>query len=760
MIHAKGNGFSRENRKVNLKSDFVIAGGGLAGVCAAIQAARAGLKVILVNDRPVLGGNASSEVRLWALGATSHMGNNNRWSREGGVINEILLENLYRNKEGNAVIFDTVLLDKVVSEPNITLLLNTAVIGVVKNNNRNIATIEAFSSQNSTTYELHGTVYCDASGDGIVGFNSGASFRFGAEAKSEFSEALAPVTANEELLGHSLFFYSKNAGKPVRFVPPSFANKEFVNFPRSKIINEKDSGCRLWWIEYGGVLDTIYDTEQIKWELWSIVYGIWDHIKNSGKFEDVENLTLEWVGTIPGKRESRRFEGEYVLTQQDIVEQTPFDDAVAYGGWAIDLHPSEGVYSDRPPCSQWHSKGIYPIPFRCYYSKDIDNLFIAGRIISASHMAFGSTRVMLTCAHGGQAVGEAAALCVEKGIVPKQLLSKGEIKNLQHRLNLSGQSIPRSRIDQEFNLARSATIEVSSTFDLCNEIEFKGDWITLDSAVGQLIPLKAGRGPNLSIMVCANENTSLDAELRISEKAHNYTPEVSLKRILIDLDVGENIVSLDFSDVDLDSQYGVLILHKNTDLKVKGSHLTLVGLTSVYNQENKAVSNSGRQSPPPDIGIENFEFWTPKRKPNQIVLGMAFESGIDPYSKKFLINGLTRPTLSSNAWVAKMCDTKPSVCIRWQENKSIKGIVLFFDADYDDALESVLMEHSSSVMPSCVSKFKLYDKNKNLIYSCEDNYQSRVEIQFSDPVETNELMLELDHPNRSSPASLYEIYVY
>ena len=121
---------TRKNKQDILKSEFVVVGGGLAGVCAAVVAARKGTKVILVQDRPVLGGNASSEVRMWIMGATSHGGNNNRWSREGGLFNEILLDNLYRNKEGNSIIFDTILLEKVTDEPNITLLLNTMVFEV------------------------------------------------------------------------------------------------------------------------------------------------------------------------------------------------------------------------------------------------------------------------------------------------------------------------------------------------------------------------------------------------------------------------------------------------------------------------------------------------------------------------------------------------------------------------------------------------------------------------------------------------------
>ena len=271
--------------------------------------------------RSVLGGNASSEVRLWILGATSHMGNNNRWAREGGVIDEILVENVFRNPEGNPLLVDALLLEKVAAEPNITLLLNTAVHEVVPGPDGAIAAVRGFCSQSSTRHELHAPLFCDASGDGIVGFLAGAAFRMGAESRDEFGEKFAPARASRELLGHSLYFYSRDTGRPVRFVPPAFALKDITRIPRWRQFNAREHGCKLWWVEHGGLLDTVHDTERIKWELWQVVYGIWHHIKNSGKFPEAENLTLEWVGMIPGKRESRRFEGDHILTQHDIVEQ-------------------------------------------------------------------------------------------------------------------------------------------------------------------------------------------------------------------------------------------------------------------------------------------------------------------------------------------------------------------------------------------------------------------------------------------------------
>ena len=231
----------------------------------------------------------------------------------------------------------------------------------------------------------------------------------GAEAAAEFDEAFAPAVANSELLGHSIYFYSKDTGRPVKFTPPSYALQDITQVPRFRDFNAAEFGCRLWWIEYGGLRDTVHDTEEIKWELWKVAYGVWHYIKNSGKFPDAANLTLEWVGTIPGKRESRRFEGDFMVSQRDLIEQRPQPDAVSFGGWSIDLHPPAGVYSEKPGCQQWHAKGVFPIPYRSLYSRNISNLFLAGRITSATHIAFGSTRVMATCAHSGQAVGLAAA---------------------------------------------------------------------------------------------------------------------------------------------------------------------------------------------------------------------------------------------------------------------------------------------------------------------------------------------------------------
>lgn len=261
----------------------------------------------------------------------------------------------------------------------------------------------------------------------------------------------------------------------MKYVAPSFALKDITRIPKLHQATPDQYGCNYWWFEYGGSKDTVYDSEEIKKELWKVIYGVWDYIKNSGHYPEAENMTLEWIGLIPGKRESRRFQGLYILSQRDIVEQRSFDDTVSYGGWAIDLHPAEGIYSSAPSCNQYHAKGIYSIPYRSFVSKDVENLFMVGRLISSSHVAFGSTRVMITCAHGGQAVGTAAALCVKHNCMPADLLESGRMKELQYMLNLNGQSIPHLPIDASKNLLSTASVEATSSMSF-DGFPFDGGW--------------------------------------------------------------------------------------------------------------------------------------------------------------------------------------------------------------------------------------------------------------------------------------------
>lgn len=759
MIREDFNQDKRILKTLTLITDLVVVGGGLSGVCAAIAAARAGIKVVLIQDRPVLGGNASSEVRLWVLGATSHMGNNNRWSREGGVIDEILLENLYKNKEGNPVFFDAIILDKVQQESNIKLLLNTSVYEIIKSEKNRISAVLAFNSQNSIRYEIAGTLFCDASGDGIVAYQAGAAYRMGAEEKIEYDEKFAP-DSNEygELLGHSIFFYTKNVDKPLKYVAPSYALKDIKKIPRFGNINSDQHGCKFWWLEYGGRLDTIHDTENIKWELWSIVYGVWDYIKNSGKFPEADNLTLEWVGTIPGKRESRRFVGLYTLVQQDIIEQRHHDDAVLFGGWAIDLHPADGVYSEKAGCTQYHSKGVYEIPYRCFVSKDIENLFFAGRNISASHVAHGSSRVMATSAFGGQAVGIAAAQCIRKGLKPKDLIETKEIKELQQQLNIMGQSIPNTRIENQSNLLASATISTSSELVL-DRIRVADIWINLDYSVAQMLPLKKEQCYSFEVQLDATEQTILDVELRYSSKINNYTPDVVADKLSIELVEGKQSVKLFFDKCLPNDQYGFVTFLKNDKVKIEMSEDRFPGIVSVFNKFNYAVNNYGVQTAPPNSGIESFEFWCPDRRPQGHNIAMKIVPALKTFGKENLLNGLIRPTNRPNVWASALSDKETGINLLWDSEIEINSITLYFDTDYDHALESVQMGHSENIIPFCVQNYRIKDQIGNIIYERIGNYQTINFIKLKEKIKTSSITIELDNPQTNIPASIYYINV-
>lgn len=741
----------RELLTRHIETDFVVIGGGMAGCCAAIAAAREGLEVVLLQDRPVPGGNASSEVRLWCLGATAHMDNNNRWAREGGVINEIITENMHRNPEGNPLLFDTVLLDFINREPTLTLLLNTSVFALEKNPQGNISSVAAWCSQNQTMFEVEAPLFCDASGDGIVAYLAGASYRVGAEDIEEFNEPAAPDHDFGELLGHTIYFYSKQTDQPVQFVCPDFAEKGITDQLHVSRINRLGNGrvhgCKLWWFEYGGRTDTIGESEAIKWQLWKIVYGVWDFIKNSGKYPEAENMTLEWVGHIPGKRESRRFEGDYMLQQADLIEQRTHPDAVAYTGWSIDLHPADGVYSDRPPCTQWHAAGVAQIPYRCLYSKDIDNLFLAGRIISASHVAFGSTRVMMTCAHAAQAVGIAAAICQAESLTPRELLRGEPCRQLQERLIDTGQHIPQLSIAPRNPIMDGLTIIPGSTHEIAELAPGKDD-LVLDQPTALLVPAKSGQFPAVTMYFSCDVATDITVELRCSTKQENHTPDQILAQQSLQLTPGKRVPhTIDF-DIQLDDErYVMICVAANQQATLALSDERPCGILQLF--------QSRTQTPPDHIGVETIEFWTPKRRPDGKCMAIKFSDPLTPYNVENLLTHPERPTCRTNAWVASPDDPDPTLTLQWDRAVSLHFLTLCCDADYDHPMESTQWGHPESDMPMCIREWAVFDHDIELA-RVKNNYQARSTVKL-DIIDCSKLTIKLKSPEGGYSPVLFRI---
>lgn len=411
-------------RNLTHKVDLCIIGGGMAGISAAIAAARHGVKVALMQDRPVLGGNASSEIRMWICGA--HGPSN----RETGILEEIQMENLYRNPMPNYSLWDSILYEKVRFEKNIDLLLNCSCTEAKMDGNK-IESIKGWQLTTETWHTVEAKHFADCSGDSILALLSGAEFRQGRESKYEFNESIEPERSDRKTMGMSCLFQIRETNKPQTFISPEWAHKYKTD--EELPAREHDKANNYWWIELGGEKDTIHDAEELRDELLKIVFGVWDHMKNYGD-HGVDNWVIDWLGFLPGKRESRRNVGDYILNQNDVRAEGKFDDIVAYGGWSMDDHHPEGFkYTGGYPTIFHAAPSPFGIPYRCLYSVNIENLFFAGRNISGTHVAMSATRVMATCSILGQAVGIAAAIAVNKGLNPRGVYEK-EIKNLQKML--------------------------------------------------------------------------------------------------------------------------------------------------------------------------------------------------------------------------------------------------------------------------------------------------------------------------------------
>jgi hypothetical protein len=406
------------------KVDFCVIGGGMAGLCAAISAARHGAKVALMQDRPVLGGNASSEIRMWICGA--HGPNN----RESGLLEEIQMENLYRNPTPNYSIWDSILYEKARFENNIELILNCSCTEADINGD-SIKSVKGWQLTTETWHTVEARYFADCSGDSILAQLSGAEYRMGREACDEFDESIEPKQADKKTMGMSCLMQIRETDKPQTFIPPTWADKYTSNDDLP--YRDHNINSNYWWIELGGENDTIHDAEELRDQLLKIVFGVWDHMKNHGD-HGVDNWVIDWLGFLPGKRESRRCIGDHILTQNDVRAEGKFEDIVAYGGWSMDDHfPAGFRYKDGYPTIFHPAPSPFGIPYRCLYSKNIENLFFAGRNISGTHAALSATRVMATCSMLGQAVGTAAAIAVEKALTPRGVYEK-EIKTLQQKL--------------------------------------------------------------------------------------------------------------------------------------------------------------------------------------------------------------------------------------------------------------------------------------------------------------------------------------
>lgn len=392
----------------NVECDLVVAGGGVPGTCAALSAARSGLKVALVQDRPVLGGNASSEIRVWCAGEISN-----------DIVREV--RNRFMNMEHESSMCDEWRQRLVDDEPNILCRTCHRLFAAETDGNRIVA-VKALDWKHGRVVRFSAPLFVDATGDGWLGFFAGAEFRMGRESSSEFDESMAPEKADDDTLGSSLMWTSARAGNDEPFSAPwaePWAQGE-------QAINGE------WNWEYGIHRDIIGEGEWIRDRLLLAIYGAFSNAK---KNPDNCRRVLNFLPYLLGKRESRRLVGEYVYSEKDVTEKRQFEDAISRGSWSVDLHYDdckEGV-DFLTTCRQPHY-GRYWIPFRSCVSNNISNLMMAGRCFSCTHVGLAGPRVINTLAMMGVACGYAASLCKDKSISPKEVYSNGFVREIQRKM--------------------------------------------------------------------------------------------------------------------------------------------------------------------------------------------------------------------------------------------------------------------------------------------------------------------------------------
>lgn len=751
-------------RSETVRTDITVVGGGLAGVCAAIAAARLGRTVALVQNRPVLGGNSSSEVRVWVCGATAHGAH--RYARETGIMGELFVENQYRNPDGNPYMWDLVVLEAVRAEPNIQLFLNTDVHEVEADgdeHDRTIRSVTGWMMASERRIRFESPVYLDCTGDGLVGFLAGAKYRIGREARHEFGEDWAPEVADDITLGSTILFYTKDVGRPIKYVAPSFAKDiAKTTIPMKRVIRSGDSGCSYWWIEWGGELDTVHDNERIRDELWSVIYGIWDYIKNSGKF-DADTMTLEWVGALPGKREYRRFVGDYVLNQNDIIAQRRFEDGVAIGGWSIDLHPPQGVYSTEHGSKHLHVNGVYHVPFRSLYSVNVRNMLMAGRDISASHVAFGTTRVMATCAVIGEAAGTGAALCVAKGVTPRELHASHRDELLQTLLRQDA-SIVGLRSADDRDLARRARAAASGAYARLAAERHGEERYRLASDAALLFPVDP-RLDGLELLLSADAEATVEVELWDTGRKENYVPHTLRAQASARLSPGERQwVRFDLTWEPDEAQNAFVIVKACESVQLHHSEEPLAGVLIFFNGGKPHGSEKPEESQT-SLTSQQVTRWRMQGKARKPFCFRAFGETA-AYAPDKAINGYRRPYGGPQQWMSERLNAgeEPWLGLEWDEAVNVREVHLTFNDDVNEDLIN-LHHHRTpfEIIPELVRDYRIeaWDGGawQTLLRETGNRRRRKVHV-LTEQVKTDRLRVVVEATNGSEFAQIVEVRVY
>lgn len=793
-----------EFERIEKTYDFVVVGGGFTGVCTAIQASREGLKTALITNRGFIGGNSGCEVRCPVDGADGeHQFNFN--ARETGLIEEIRLENLRVNPEGNPYRWDMVLMDFIAAEKDLDLYLNTcidrvetadgpaagnaATDGNCAKKPAHITKVSGIQVTTEKRFDFTASFFADNTGDGTLSMLSGCGFAEGAEPEEAYGEKIAACCEKGDVLLGTLTYNAKDMGHPMDFVPPANA----FDMEKSGCLDHREIPDAMfqrfvWFYETGAGLDQAKDSEEVAAKHRELLFSIWDHIKKHPEKYGAENYDFEYISPFVGKRESRRVDGLYRLKEQDVYYQQDFEDACGYGGWAIDLHDGKGFFGTGPENWWVYLRGIYPIPLRTAIAKDADNLFVVGRCFSVTHVALGSTRLNATLATVGQAVGIAAAICKERGITPLRF-GGDEIKELHLRQWRADQTVIGYRNTDAADLALSAKASVSSEKRFIMEEPEK--FFPVDTVFGQSMPAKPGmksvsfcyrwladRG-NMSGCGKAAEKTAVGAKLHVSvyrsEKPQNYGPEILLKEFRLQLSpTGEDGAwfTLDLSDIAFEKEFIFFQFEQEcagTVPELAAATKRLPGVCGLMQKKNDLPNMVDYETLHPlpaewmKLGVPlKLRKYSTASQPN---VNWAFCFKTEPelsfYGGENLNNGYLRPYGQPNIWTAEGAEGEWAE-LRFDSGKEIKEVDITFDTNLNFRVRNV-KPYAFNVMEEAVRDYELWAETDGAwkkIRTVTENHQRVNRLKFAGALPADAVKIVIRATNGCPNAAIYNISIY